>query len=79
MLLVICGFFLFQFYFFALAFLYSQTSMFNSTSHPFFLFFVFQPTSSIVLGFDHLRLLNLEDNCIAEWDEILKLSQLRRY
>lgn len=34
-------------------------------------------SSSIVQGFDYLRLLNLEDNCIAEWDEILKLSQLR--
>ncbi|KAE8022275.1 hypothetical protein FH972_008087 [Carpinus fangiana] len=37
------------------------------------------PTSSFVVrGFDSLRLLNLDDNCIAEWDEILKLSQLRR-
>ncbi|XP_059451695.1 tubulin-folding cofactor E [Corylus avellana] len=36
------------------------------------------PTSSFVVrGFDSLRLLNLDDNCIAEWDEILKLSQLR--
>ncbi|OIV91902.1 hypothetical protein TanjilG_17894 [Lupinus angustifolius] len=34
-------------------------------------------SSSMVLGFDSLRLLNLEDNCIAEWDEIVKLSQLR--
>lgn len=35
------------------------------------------PTSSVtVQGFDSLRLLNLEDNCIAEWDEILRLSQL---
>ncbi|XP_057974807.1 tubulin-folding cofactor E isoform X2 [Malania oleifera] len=35
------------------------------------------PTScGIIQGFDFLRLLNLEDNCIAEWDEILKLSQL---
>lgn len=34
-------------------------------------------SSSMVQGFDSLRLLNLEDNCIAEWDEIMKLSQLR--
>ncbi|KAJ6291665.1 hypothetical protein OIU76_023700 [Salix suchowensis] len=34
-------------------------------------------SSSIVHGFDSLRLLNLEENCIAEWNEILKLSQLR--
>ncbi|KAK6257866.1 hypothetical protein QUC31_001325 [Theobroma cacao] len=37
-----------------------------------------KPTSSsVVQGFDSLRLLNLEDNCIAEWDDILKLSQLK--
>ncbi|PPR94868.1 hypothetical protein GOBAR_AA25802 [Gossypium barbadense] len=37
-----------------------------------------KPTSSsTVQGFDSLRLLNLEDNCLAEWDEILKLSQLK--
>ncbi|KAK4798206.1 hypothetical protein SAY86_030532 [Trapa natans] len=37
-----------------------------------------KPTkSSTVEGFDSLRLLNLEDNSIAEWDEILKLSQLK--
>ncbi|KAA8549632.1 hypothetical protein F0562_001350 [Nyssa sinensis] len=36
------------------------------------------PTPSItVQGFDFLRLLNLEDNCISDWDDILKLSQLR--
>ncbi|CAI9272433.1 unnamed protein product [Lactuca saligna] len=36
------------------------------------------PTSSnIVKGFDSLRLLNLEDNHIADWGEILKLSQLK--
>ncbi|KAK4265484.1 hypothetical protein QN277_026533 [Acacia crassicarpa] len=35
------------------------------------------PTSStVVQGFDSLRLLNLDDNCIAEWEEIMKLSQL---
>ncbi|XP_045806398.1 tubulin-folding cofactor E [Trifolium pratense] len=34
-------------------------------------------SSSMVQGFDSLRLLNLEDNCIAEWSEIMKLSQLR--
>ncbi|KAG8472672.1 hypothetical protein CXB51_034561 [Gossypium anomalum] len=34
-------------------------------------------SSSTVQGFDSLRLLNLEDNCLAEWDEILKLSQLK--
>ncbi|CAL2235912.1 unnamed protein product [Prunus armeniaca] len=37
-----------------------------------------EPASSFaVQGFDYLRLLNLEDNCIADWNEILKLSQLR--
>lgn len=40
----------------------------------------FQPESSpMVQGFNLLRLLNLENNCIAEWSEILKLGQLRRY
>ncbi|KAK7303533.1 hypothetical protein RJT34_14440 [Clitoria ternatea] len=34
-------------------------------------------SSSMVQGFDSLRLLNLEDNCIAEWNEIVKLSHLR--
>ncbi|CAJ1962882.1 unnamed protein product [Sphenostylis stenocarpa] len=34
-------------------------------------------SSSMVQGFDYLRLLNLEDNCIDEWDEIMKLSHLR--
>ncbi|GKV12409.1 hypothetical protein SLEP1_g23551 [Rubroshorea leprosula] len=34
-------------------------------------------SSSTVQGFDSLRLLNLEDNCIADWNEILKLSQLK--
>uniref|UniRef100_A0A368UKI2 CAP-Gly domain-containing protein n=1 Tax=Glycine max TaxID=3847 RepID=A0A368UKI2_SOYBN len=34
-------------------------------------------SSSMVQGFDYLRLLNLEDNCIDEWKEIKKLSQLR--
>lgn len=34
-------------------------------------------SSSLVQGFDSLRLLNLDDNCIAEWDEVMKLSQLR--
>ncbi|OMO81652.1 hypothetical protein CCACVL1_12327 [Corchorus capsularis] len=34
-------------------------------------------SSPTVEGFDSLRLLNLEDNCIAEWTEILKLSQLK--
>ncbi|XP_063943504.1 tubulin-folding cofactor E isoform X2 [Daucus carota subsp. sativus] len=37
-----------------------------------------QPTSSTtVQGFIHLRLLNLEDNCLADWNEILKLSHLQ--
>ncbi|GMJ11703.1 PFIFFERLING, TUBULIN-FOLDING COFACTOR E [Hibiscus trionum] len=37
-----------------------------------------KPTSSsTVQGFDSLRLLNLEDNCLTEWNEILKLSQLK--
>lgn len=41
---------------------------------------VFQPVSSpMVQGFNLLRLLNLENNRIAEWNEILKLCQLRRY
>lgn len=35
-------------------------------------------SSDIVHGFDSLRLLNLENNFIAVWDEILKLSQLKR-
>ncbi|KAF5741940.1 TUBULIN-FOLDING COFACTOR E family protein [Tripterygium wilfordii] len=34
-------------------------------------------SQSTVHGFDSLRLLNLENNCIAEWNEILKLSQLK--
>ncbi|XP_047173440.1 tubulin-folding cofactor E isoform X2 [Vigna umbellata] len=34
-------------------------------------------SSSTVQGFDCLRLLNLENNCIDEWNEIMKLSQLR--
>ncbi|XVE60722.1 hypothetical protein DITRI_Ditri05aG0150900 [Diplodiscus trichospermus] len=34
-------------------------------------------SSSTVQGFDSLRLLNLEDNCLDEWNEILKLSQLK--
>ncbi|KAF5936840.1 hypothetical protein HYC85_024346 [Camellia sinensis] len=34
-------------------------------------------SSNTVQGFNSLRLLNLEDNCIADWKEILKLSQLR--
>ncbi|CAI9117145.1 OLC1v1018487C1 [Oldenlandia corymbosa var. corymbosa] len=36
------------------------------------------PSSSInVEGFDFLRLLNFEENCFADWNEILKLSQLK--
>lgn len=35
-------------------------------------------SSAVVQGFDSLRLLNLDNNCIAEWEEIMKLSQLRR-
>ncbi|OIT04566.1 PREDICTED: tubulin-folding cofactor E [Nicotiana attenuata] len=35
-------------------------------------------SSDIVHGFDYLRLLNLENNFIVAWDEILKLSQLKR-
>ncbi|KAL6983197.1 hypothetical protein U1Q18_016589 [Sarracenia purpurea var. burkii] len=34
-------------------------------------------SSTVVQGFDSLRLLNLEDNCFADWNEILKLSQLK--
>ncbi|KAL9267953.1 Tubulin-folding cofactor E-like protein [Drosera capensis] len=33
-------------------------------------------SSNIIQGFDSLRVLNLEENCISEWDEILKLSEL---
>ncbi|KAK6918072.1 CAP Gly-rich domain [Dillenia turbinata] len=33
--------------------------------------------SSVVEGFNSLCLLNLEDNYLDQWDEILKLSQLR--
>ncbi|XWS37430.1 hypothetical protein CRYUN_Cryun19dG0042300 [Craigia yunnanensis] len=37
-----------------------------------------KPTSSsTVQGFYSLRLLNLEDNCLAEWNEILKLFLLK--
>ncbi|XP_062091919.1 tubulin-folding cofactor E [Humulus lupulus] len=35
------------------------------------------PSSFTVQGFDSLRLLNLEDNCIADWKEIMKLSLLK--
>ncbi|KAI3972696.1 hypothetical protein MKX01_019354 [Papaver californicum] len=35
-------------------------------------------SSNYVLGFDSLRILNLEDNCFEAWNEIVKLSQLRR-
>lgn len=35
------------------------------------------PLTACVRGFDNLRLLNLEDNCIDSWHEILKLSYLR--
>ncbi|XP_019155293.1 PREDICTED: tubulin-folding cofactor E, partial [Ipomoea nil] len=34
-------------------------------------------SSTFVKGFDSLHLLNLDDNCIDSWEEILKLSQLR--
>ncbi|KAI3767563.1 hypothetical protein L2E82_17780 [Cichorium intybus] len=34
-------------------------------------------SSNIVKGFDSLRVLNLEDNDISDWAEILKLSQLK--
>ncbi|CAL9038104.1 unnamed protein product [Musa banksii] len=34
-------------------------------------------SSSYAQGFDTLRILNLEENCIKSWDEILKLSYLR--
>ncbi|VVA94930.1 unnamed protein product [Arabis nemorensis] len=33
-------------------------------------------TSSENQAFNSLRLLNLDDNCISEWNEVLKLSQL---
>ncbi|CAA7396528.1 unnamed protein product [Spirodela intermedia] len=34
-------------------------------------------TRSYVQGFDSLKILNLEDNCIDTWDEVLKLSHLK--
>ncbi|EHA8589737.1 Tubulin-folding cofactor E [Cocos nucifera] len=44
--------------------------------------FIMQPAPSVpvtafVQGFDNLRLLNFEDNCVDSWDEILKFSYLR--
>ncbi|KAL8482390.1 hypothetical protein ACS0TY_028529 [Phlomoides rotata] len=33
-------------------------------------------SSAFVQGFDSLRLLNLDNNCISAWDEIIKLSYL---
>ncbi|ONK77308.1 uncharacterized protein A4U43_C02F5200 [Asparagus officinalis] len=36
------------------------------------------PNISTTQNFDSLRLLNLEDNCINSWDEIVKLSHLKR-
>ncbi|KAL0359975.1 UNVERIFIED_CONTAM: Tubulin-folding cofactor E [Sesamum radiatum] len=33
-------------------------------------------SSTFAQGFNSLRLLNLENNCISAWDEIVKLSQL---
>ncbi|KAG8378536.1 hypothetical protein BUALT_Bualt08G0147200 [Buddleja alternifolia] len=35
-------------------------------------------SSTVVQGFNFLRILNLENNCISAWDEITKLSQLPR-
>ncbi|XP_042036199.1 tubulin-folding cofactor E-like [Salvia splendens] len=35
-------------------------------------------SSDFVQGFDTLRLLNLDNNCISTWDEIVKFSQIRR-
>ncbi|KAL6498407.1 hypothetical protein OROHE_026675 [Orobanche hederae] len=34
-------------------------------------------SSTVVTGFNSLRFLNLENNSISAWDEIIKLSQLR--
>lgn len=36
------------------------------------------PEEAFVQGFDSLRLLNLEENQFEHWEEILKLSQLKR-
>lgn len=36
-------------------------------------------TRSYLEGFDSLKILNLEDNCIETWDEVWKLSQLKWY
>lgn len=35
--------------------------------------------STYVQGLETLRLLNLEDNCLESWDEVMKLSQLQRF
>jgi len=44
------------------------------------LMFFLQPTSSkFVEGFSSLRVLNLEENQLSEWGEIVKLSELTRY
>ncbi|XP_027094567.1 tubulin-folding cofactor E-like isoform X2 [Coffea arabica] len=34
-------------------------------------------SSMRVEGFDYLRLLNLEENCLADWNEIVKLSKIK--
>lgn len=36
------------------------------------------PEEAFVEGFDSLRLLNLEENQFEHWEEILKLSKLKR-
>ena len=38
-----------------------------------------QPASNFVQGFSSLRILNLDENCISDWSEVLKLSTLTRY
>ncbi|XP_021758179.1 tubulin-folding cofactor E-like [Chenopodium quinoa] len=35
-----------------------------------------KPTSATAQSFGSLRILNLEENCISEWGEVLKLSEL---
>ena len=42
------------------------------------LLFIQTPDGKFVQGFNTLRLLNLEDNNIDSWDEIVKLSYLKR-
>ncbi|KAL6512162.1 hypothetical protein OROGR_021759 [Orobanche gracilis] len=42
-----------------------------------YLLYTLPESSTVVTGFNSLRFLNLENNSISAWDEIIKLSQLR--